>query len=344
MLQHKLDVDSSAAARPGKPARFRRLLVKASRPLLRLAITAAVLVGIALMLRGFAFRELADAVANARLWPVIAASVIAIVVYALKAVSWQIMLAPRFTLPLPRLVRYTIVAFAASAIAPARAGEIVRVWLLKRRDGVDAATSIGVATSEKALDALSLLVVAAPLPLLLPLPAWVKHGMLAIAGIAVVGIAVIMFASSRIRPTCWLGRFLAALERRPRQLVACFAVLTFGWVIDLVAVLLVFYALDISVPWAGALLVLFVINIAIALPSTPAQLGTLELGAVIPLVDILHVAKEPAVAFALIYHATQILPTLVLGIVLEWRLVLGSRDGVQTSVPSTSPLVGSVET
>lgn len=334
------------AARPG-------LLVRASRPLLRLAITAGVLTGIALMLRGFAFRELADAVANARLWPVIAASVIAIVVYALKAVSWRIMLAPRFTLPLPRLVRYTIVAFAASAIAPARAGEIVRVWLLKRRDGVDAATSIAVATSEKALDAFSLLVVAAPLPWLLPLPAWVKHGMWAIAAAAVAGVVVVMFASARIRPTCWLGRFLAALERRPRQLVVCFAVLVFGWVIDLGAVLLVLYALDISIPWPGALLVLFVVNIAIALPSTPAQLGTLELGAVIPLVDILHVAKEPAVAFALIYHATQILPTLVLGIVLEWRLVLGrgaerrdvvQESVVQASVTPTSALVSSVET
>ena len=296
-------------------------LVGRTRFWARLAIIAAVVIGIVVMLRGLAIPQLADAVANARLWPVVVASVIAIAVYALKAVAWRIMLAPQFQLSLPRLVRYTIVAFAASAIAPARAGEIVRVWLLKRRDGVDAATSVAVATSEKALDVFSLLVVAAPLPWLLPLPAWVKHGMCAIAGIAVACVAVAIVGSSRIRPTCWLGRFLAALERRPRQLVMVFVVLMFGWLIDLGAVLLV----------------LFIVNIAIALPSTPAQLGTLELGAVIPLVDILHVAKEPAIAFALIYHATQILPTLVLGIALEWRLVLGRaerRDVLEASAAS----------
>lgn len=306
-------------------------LVRLSRPLLRLAITASVVVGIVVMLRGLAVDELADAVASARLWPVIAASAIAIVVYVLKAVSWRVMLTPRFRLRTRRLVRYTIVAFAASAIAPARAGEIIRVWLLKRRDGVDAATSIAVATSEKALDAFSLLVLAAPLPWLLPLPGWVEDGIWALAAIAAAAVPVVLIASARVRPESWPGRFLAALERRPRQLVVVFVVLLLGWLIDLGAVLLVLYALDISVPWSGALLVLFVVNVAIALPSTPAQLGTLELGALIPLVDILHVAKEPAVAFALVYHATQILPTLVLGIALEWRLVLGR------SRPAASP-------
>jgi uncharacterized membrane protein YbhN (UPF0104 family) len=288
-----------------------------------LAITAAVVVGIVLMLRGLAFGRLADALANARMLPLVVACAISVWVYVLKAVSWRIMLAPRFHLRLSRLVRYTIVAFAASAIAPARAGELVRIWLLKRRDGVDAATSVAVATSEKALDAFSLLVVAAPLPWLLALPAWVEHGMWAFAAIAVVAVPVVMLASARVRPDSWAGRYLAALERRPRQLAVCFFVLLLGWLADLGAVLLVMYALDISVPWPGALLVLFVVNVAISLPATPAQLGTLELGALIPLVDILHVAKEPAIAFALVYHATQILPTLVLGIILELRLVFG---------------------
>jgi uncharacterized membrane protein YbhN (UPF0104 family) len=312
------------------------LLARVSRPLLRLAVTAAVVVGIALMLRGLAVRDLADAIANARLVPIIAACAIAIGVYVLKAVSWHIMLAPRFRLPLSRLVRYTIVAFAANAIAPARAGEIIRVWLLKRRDGVDAATSVAVATSEKALDAFSLLVVAAPLPWLLTLPAWVEHGLWALAGLTVVAIAAVMLASARIRPDTAVGRFVAALERRPRQLLACFVVLLVGWLADLGAVLLVMHALDISVPWPGALLVLFIVNVAISLPSTPAQLGTLELGVLIPLVDILSVAKEPAIAFALVYHATQILPTLVLGIALEARLVFGRVAVTGPQAPASS--------
>lgn len=287
------------------------------------------------MVRGLAAGALVDALARARVWPIVAASAIAIGVYALKAVSWRIMLAPRFELPLGRLVRYTIVAFAGSAIAPARAGEVIRIWMLKRRDGVDATTAIAIATSEKAMDVFSLLVVAAPLPWLLMLPAWLEHGFWLLACVAVAAIPIIAVLSARVRPDAWCGRFLAALERRPRQLVAVFVVLLIGWIADIVAVMLVMYALDIAVSWPAALLVLFVVNVAIALPSTPGQLGTHELGALIPLVDILGVAKEPAIAFALVYHATQILPTLVIGIALEWRLLLGLRS--QTGKLATAP-------
>lgn len=295
-----------------------------SRLLLQLGITACVIVGVVLVLRGLALGELAAALARARLWPLIAASAIALVVYVLKAISWRIMLAPRFDVSIPRLVRYTTIAFAASAIAPARAGELVRVWLLKRRDDVDAATSVAVATSEKALDAVSLLAVAAPLPWLLPLPAWVEHGLLALTAVVAAAVVVVVFVGGVIPPGSWPGRVIAALERRPRQLARVFGALLVGWLIDLVAVFLVLYALDLtSVGWSGALLVLVIVNVAISIPSTPAQLGTLELGALLPLVDILHVAKEPAIAFALVYHATQIVPTLILGLALEWRLVVG---------------------
>lgn len=301
-----------------------------SRLLVRLGITAGVVVGVGLMLRGLALGELADALARARVWPLIAASAIALAVYVFKAISWRIMLAPRFDVSLPRLVRYTVIAFAASAIAPARAGELMRVWLLKRRDRVDAATSIAVATSEKALDAVSLLVLAAPLPWLLPLPAWVAQGLLALTALVAIAVGVVAFAAGWIPPGSWPGRVVAALERRPRQLARVFVALLVGWLIDLGAVILVLYALDLStVPWSGALLVLVVVNVAISIPSTPAQIGTLELGALIPLVDILHVATEPAIAFALVYHATQIVPTLVLGLALEWRLVLGRGAAVE---------------
>jgi len=43
-----------------------------------------------------------------------------------KAAAWRIMLAPQYPVPVARLFRYTISAFAASVIAPARAGEILR--------------------------------------------------------------------------------------------------------------------------------------------------------------------------------------------------------------------------
>ena len=63
-----------------------------------------------------------------------------------------VVLAPRYLVPTTTLFRYTIAAFAASAIAPARAGELIRVWALKKRDGVPVADCAAVAVTEKLLD------------------------------------------------------------------------------------------------------------------------------------------------------------------------------------------------
>ncbi|MEO7730770.1 MAG: lysylphosphatidylglycerol synthase domain-containing protein, partial [Kofleriaceae bacterium] len=88
------------------------------------------------------------------------------------------------------------------------------------------------------------------------------------------------------------------------------------------------HAVGLDLPLASGLLILFTMNLAIIVPSTPAQLGALELGALAGL-DLLQVGHEPALAFALLYHAVMILPLLATGLVLELRLVTGrAPDGV----------------
>jgi len=51
------------------------------------------------------------------------------------------------------------------------------------------------------------------------------------------------------------------------------------WLADLVQVMLVLDAMNIHLPVAAGLLTLFTLNLTIALPSTPAQVGALEVGA-----------------------------------------------------------------
>jgi uncharacterized membrane protein YbhN (UPF0104 family) len=69
-------------------------------------------------------------------------------------------------------------------------------------------------------------------------------------------------------------------------------------------------------------LILFTLNLAITAPSTPAGVGALEVGVLLA-TRLLGIPDEPAAALALLYHGLQILPLLVVGLVLEWRLVLG---------------------
>jgi uncharacterized membrane protein YbhN (UPF0104 family) len=286
--------------------------------LLRIAGFVLVVGMLALFVRRLEWDKLGDALAQAKLWPLCIASLLYFGCLFSKALSWRIMLAPDHVIGVRRLFRYTIAAFAASAITPARAGELLRVWALKSRDGVPSADTTAVALAEKLLCALSLVIVVAPVPFLLPsLPDWVESSMLIVAAIAIGTFIAIWIAVGRIhQPRSWFARFIHGLHvfRQPRRFLLALGVLMLQWFADLAAVLLVLYAVGISVPIAGALFILFSFNLAIAIPSTPAQVGALQLGALVA-TRVLGIPDEPALAFALLYQAMQVIPLLAVGLV-----------------------------
>jgi uncharacterized membrane protein YbhN (UPF0104 family) len=61
------------------------------------------------------------------------------------------------------------------------------------------------------------------------------------------------------------------------------------------------------------------VNLVLIAPTTPAQIGVLEVGAVAVL-RAFGVDGHPALAFALLYHASHVIPPTVVGAVLMLRL------------------------
>lgn len=309
---------------------------------IRILVIGLIAAGLWWFVREMDFAEFGKQMRSAKLWPLLVAAGLNFVCLWGKAVCWRIMLAPRHKVGVWRLFRYTIATFAASAIAPARAGEVLRVWTLKRHDGVPVADTAAVAVAEKLLDGISMLILVAPVPFLLHGLPWKVAG--AIVGCAAIAIAMFIglyVAVGRVdegtSSRTWMRRFLAGMHvlRSPKRLLGSLVLLILVWSADLGEVMAVFYALDMDLPIAAGLLVLFSLNVAIAIPSTPAQVGALELGAIAAL-QLLHVGGEKAGAFALLYHGLQVIPLIVAGLIFEYRLVLGREgepNGTEPPVP-----------
>jgi uncharacterized membrane protein YbhN (UPF0104 family) len=293
---------------------------------LRVIAIGAIAVGLVVLVRGIDWSKLGKELGRAKLWPLVLAAAINFVLLWGKAICWRIMLAPRYTVSTARLFRYTIAAFAGSVIAPARAGEVLRVWALKRRHGVPVADSTAVAVAEKLLDAVSMLVVVSPVLWLVPgLPPWIGWSILACAAIAIIAFVGLYIAVGRVdTESSWLARFIAGMHvlRDGKRLALSFASLVLVWAADLVMVMLCLYAVGIDQPIGAGLLILFTLNLTIAAPSTPAGIGALEVGVLLA-TRLLGVPDEPAFAFALIYHVLQIVPLVIAGFALELKLVLG---------------------
>jgi Uncharacterised protein family (UPF0104). len=92
----------------------------------RVLAIGAIAIWLFLFLRDFDWSKLGSAIEHAHVWPLAVAAALNFVCLWGKAACWHVVLAPRFVVPTTALFRYTIAAFAASVIAPARAGELIR--------------------------------------------------------------------------------------------------------------------------------------------------------------------------------------------------------------------------
>jgi hypothetical protein len=120
----------------------------------------------------------------------------------------------------------------------------------------------------------------------------------------------------------WFAKLIGGMHvvRSPRRLLLATAALLLTWFADLAMINLVMYAVGIEVPFGAGLLVLFTLNLTIAVPSTPGQVGALEAG-VLAATRLLHIDDARAFAFALLYHVLQILPLLVVALITEAPLM-----------------------
>lgn len=290
---------------------------------------SVVAAGVVWMVRGIDLDAFGRVLSSTRWWPIAVAAVINFGLIGCKAVAWRLLLGPAYPVPLRRLFDYTVTSCAASVILPLRAGELVRLWLLRDRDGVPIAHAAAVAMIEKLLDIVSMVILVVPLPWLVEdLPSSLGRWITVLATGVLCVLVVLGLVATRLARASFAARFADAINvvRRPRVFAATLAVLLASWLIDLVMISLVAWAVGIELSIGAGILVLFSVNLAIAVPSTPGQLGTLEVGAVVGL-HVLGVSGEKSLAFALAYHVLQVVPVVLVGLALNARvLVSGGRE------------------
>jgi uncharacterized membrane protein YbhN (UPF0104 family) len=229
-----------------------------------------------------------------------------------RAAYWRTLLEPAARVPLRTMTDYTFASVAASVLLPFRGGEALRVWLLRRHHGVPIALSGAIIALERVGDVLALLVLVAPLPWLIPdLPPTVGRA-LRLLPLAALGLLAVVALASRGRVWIrWLSGF--KIVESPRLIAKGFAFLLLAWVFEVNALLTVLWALRIAPTLGMALVVLLLVNVAVAIPAAPGQVGSHELGSTLAL-KLLGVPTSQAVAFALVFHATQLFTALSFGL------------------------------
>lgn len=282
------------------------------------------LAAIAFLARGVCWPDLVAASRHAGLWVPVALTGMNACMMGLRALRVRVLLGAR--LSFTESFRTLLVSSALNNITPLRGGNVARLWLLARAAAVAPSAVVGVTMVENLVEAAVLAVLGLLASLRVgqrwasvasPVMFLASFGLLWLLRRGSRGPATMATGTPRPWPR-WLARWrdrlrpgLAALSTPALPAYAA-SLSLLAWLCEAAMIALCARALGLSIGFPLAVLVLLGINLALAVPSTPAAAGAFESAAAAVLV-LAGYAKGPAVAFALFYHALQVVPVTLVG-------------------------------
>lgn len=305
-----------------------------------------------LAFRGVNWESMLDTLRNGDLSLLLLGFAMLSVSYFLRGMRWRILLSVEKPLP-PLMVFWgTCVGYLGNSFLPARAGELLRSVLIGQRGGISKSLTIATAITERLIDSLALVVFALlALPALPIIPDWFANAQRGMAGIGIVGLAVVIFLPrfdqlivstlmklplpESIRPRLGgiVERFLQGMGafQNVQRGLGFFGLTILIWLIDVLVAVTIANAFQLALTPAEALLLLASLGLASAIPSTPGYLGIYQFIAV-SLLPLFGFERVQALAYILAFQAVTYAVVIVWGSIGLWQLSRMPTPAVQVDL------------
>lgn len=288
-----------------------------------------------LSVRGIDFQGVIDGFRNIRYGFVPPVLALLFLMQALRSFRWGVILTPLAKIDQLSLFSVTSVGFLAIAAVPARLGELARPYLITRKSDLKMSSALGTIIIERVLDSMTLLSIAGVVLFFIPLPAWLVQASLLflLATLTILAALVLMVikreASLRILapligklPTRYgemlnrlIGHFIEGFRIMidPALLVFAFGLSFAIWLIDVLAIYLLFLAFGFPLSVTAAFALMIILIIGIAIPTAPGFIGNWHYSCILGL-SLFGIPRTEALTFAIIFHALSIGLVVVLGV------------------------------
>ncbi len=318
---------------------------------------------IVIALRGLDLIQVWHDVQSANYWWIIPGVVAYFMGVWIRTWRWHYLLRPIKPISLNVLWPIVVIGYMGNNIYPFRAGEVMRAFLLKKKEAVSFSASIATILVERIFDGLvMLLFVFVALPFVPWLPAWLRQ-MVVMASLAFFGalalfliMAALPQSSQKIYrwvitkflPTKWQAviltladRFMDGLGslRSFRNVFMIFFTSVIVWLLETVKYWFVMHAFRFSVTFFALMLMNGVVNLATTIPSAPGYIGTFDTPG-IEVLKVFGVDPVVATAYTFVLHAALWLPITLLGI---WEMVRQSLSWQDFSKAAAEVQLGSEE-
>jgi uncharacterized membrane protein YbhN (UPF0104 family) len=263
--------------------------------------------------------------------PLFLAAAGGLVLMALQALRWWMVMRPLVALSYSQAYRAMMVGFFFNVLLPARGGDLLRVQYLGKRTGISRAKLLGTEIVDFWSDKWGWVAAFPILCLFGSPPAWLFSALLAIGG-AVVGVGLLLglMGSGLWRGgPAWLANLRDgfAVNHWKRLLVVETLIAPLPWLWETAVIAVAGHALGLDLTAMQAFAALTAFNVATAVPA-PGNAGSFEAGGTLALIAF-GIPKETALAFIFLYHLTQVVPGFVGGVlvlVLEGESLFGKKS------------------
>jgi hypothetical protein len=261
---------------------------------------------------------------------------------------WDYLLRPIKRIPLRQLFPVVVIGYMGNNVYPARAGELIRAYVLRRREGVSVSVSLATVIIERVFDGLvMLLFVFIGLPFT-PMPAWLQWMVIAASLVFFGALAIFMLLAIKVEwaevvygqlidrlvplrfrgpARGFAGRFITGLHslRSGRGVLMIFVTSIVIWLCETVKYWFVMHAFSFSVPFWVLMLMNGIVNLATTIPSSPGYIGTFDAPG-IEILSLFGVPRPIAAGYTLVLHAALWFPITMLGFWYMARESISWRD------------------
>ena len=295
-----------------------------------------------LALRGLHLDLVWDTIKQANAWWIIPGVAVYFIGVWVRAWRWHYMLRPLKKIPVKTMFPIVCIGYMGNNIYPARAGEVLRAVVLKRREGVPVSASLATVIVERIFDGVVMLgFVFLNLPELARLTSdsgfvgsiqsLAVWGTAAFLGALIVFLLAAMFPTraevvigffiERLVPGRWreklssfVQRFLTGLEslRSPQEALMIFFTSVIIWLLETGKYWFIMHAFPFEVSFFALMLMNGIVNLATTIPSAPGYVGTFDAPG-IALLQAYNVTGEVAAGYTLLLHVALWLPITALG-------------------------------
>jgi len=287
-----------------------------------------------LLLRRYNLSDTIHALSAMNYLYLLPAGILILTNFIARAQRWRVLFTASENPPLLSSFMALMVGYLANNVLPARGGDIVRSYVLARRESLTGSAIFATVVIERITDLVILLLMASVLLLFAPLPPWALRAECILAPVAVCSLAFLLvlrvsgkrcmevllsfvrflpdFVIHKIRS--FGAEFVGAVGVLGRRNVLLFVQLTIPiWCSEVLILLVLSRAFNVSLSLLQALFVILAVGIGTSIPSSPGFIGTYEFFFASSLAAA-GLNRGTALSFAIVAHTVTFFSTNSIGL------------------------------